>query len=78
MLSGATAPVTGGGDGDVQQVEDSEGVRFSVDSEARERRGRAWRPGELHELRRCCELEAVAPVLPGRPKHVKEVRNNEG
>ena len=57
------APVTTGGDGDVQRMENSEGVRFSVDSEARERRGRAWRPSELHELRRCCELEVVAPVL---------------
>ena len=51
---------------------------ISVDSEARERRSRAWRPGELRELRRRCELEAVAQVLPGRPKHVKQIRNNEG
>ena len=63
---------------DVQVVQHDKGVRFYVDSEARERRGRAWRPGELRELRRHCELEAVAPVLPGRPKHVKEVRNKEG
>ena len=49
-----------------------------MDSEARERRGRAWPPGELRELGRRCELEAVAPVLPGRPNHVKEVHHNEG
>ena len=78
MSSGATAPVTGGGDGDVQWMGNSEGVRFSMDSEGRERRGRAWRPGELRELRRRYELEAVAPVLPGRPKHVKQILNNEG
>ena len=63
---------------DVQVVQHGKGVQFSVDSEARERRGRAWRRGELHELRWHCELEAVTPVLPGRPKDVKEDRNNEG
>ena len=32
---GVVAPVTGGGDGDVQRVEDSEGVRFLVEGEGR-------------------------------------------
>ena len=78
MSSGATAPATGGRDGDVQWMGNSKGVRFSMDSEARERRGRVWHPGELRELRQHCELDAVAPVLPGLPKHVKEVHKNEG
>ena len=72
---GGRAPVV---DEDVQVMREFGGVRFSVDGEARGRQCRAYRRRELRELRRRRELKVVAPVLPGRPKHVKEDRNDEG
>ena len=75
------APVDDGLGGDVQAMQSGEGVRFSVEDEARRRRGQAGvavNSRALDELRQRCKLEAVASVLPRHPKHVKEVHNHEG
>ena len=76
-----TAPVDDNLCGDVQAMQSGEGVRFSVEDEARRCRGRAGvtvNSRALDELRRHCELEAVAPVEPGCRKYVKKERKDEG
>ena len=74
MSSGATAPVTGGGDGDVQWMGHTEWVQFCVE-------GGGWGcPGERGDSRSSCEPRAPAtvddvgdevPVFPGRRGYVK-------
>ena len=77
----AAAPVDDSVGGDVQEMKRSEGVRFSIDGEARRCRDRAGvsvNSCAVCELRRRCELEVVALVEPGCRNHVKEVRKGEG
>ena len=74
MSSGATAPVTGGGDGDVQWMENSERVRFCVE-------GGGWGcPSERSDSRSSYEPRAPATaddvedevlVFPGWRGYVK-------
>ena len=74
MSSAATAPVTGGGDGDVQWMENTERVRFCVEG------GGRGCPGERGDSRSSCEpgapatadeVEDKVPVFPGRRGYVK-------
>ena len=82
---GGEAPVVGGVGEDVQAMPKVEGVRFSVDGEAKGRRGRAGvavNSRALDELRQRCKLEAVAPVFQasettGEPRELRRDPNDE-